>query len=361
MQKSFLSFICITLLSLSGCTVKESEVGKAHLIIKKTAYPLRLWQPNGSYIETATGSLLLGNNPIEKAKIQIGDKFVETDSKGTFEYSVDESKLSKKEIHVSSLNRALADGKKLSKEKKQSFGQVNGKINVFYPIKILSEQESDKKTIVTAQVLTESQSPYPTVRTGKYAIMGTIKDAEGNPVKGAVVSITREKGEGWAHSKPSDNKGHYLLAYLPEDDEESTFKVSAGDVQYTLPEGKVYQFPNNTSVEVDVKFPKSGTFIDDSPPYLISKVIPGSMKTGTIVGIDGVSPKDYSISVPDDEGHFRLIIPIELWKKKPTFFEKKVEEFYPGELTKEDFIPKKWLKSKNLREPDGIIAKYPVN
>ena len=92
-------------------------------------------------------------------------------------------------------------------------------------------------------------------------------------------------------------------------------------------------------------------------PLLGVSVSVKGTKTATATDASG----DYSISVPDDEGHFRLIIPIELWKKKPTFFEKKVEEFYPGELTKEDFIPKKWLKSKNLREPDGIIAKYPVN
>jgi hypothetical protein len=349
---SFLLFI--VLLSLGGCSVNGEVMGKAHLFIKKTDYPLLLWKSDGSYIETATGSLLLGDKPIEKAMIKIGDKFVKTDKKGSFEYNVDQSKLSKKEIKVSNLDKALVNGKKLTKEEKQTLGQVNGKINVYYPINIISKKEENKKTIIDAQVLTKSKSPYPTVQTGKYAVLGTVKDADGNPIKGAIVSITREKGEGWAHSNPSDNKGHYLLAYLPEADEECTFRVSVGDVQYTLPNGKVYQFPDNTSVKVDIILPKSGTIIDDKPPTLISKVIPGSMKLGTIIGIDGVSPNDYSITVPEDDGHFRLIVSNELWKKKPTFFEKKVEGYYQEELTKEDFIPKEWLKEKNPKEPDSI-------
>lgn len=329
-------------------------MGNAHLIIKKTDYPLLLWKSDGSSMKTATGSLLLGDKPIEKAKITIGDKFAETSKLGTFEYNVDQSKLFKNEIKVSNLGKALIDGKKLTKVEKQTLIQESGKINVYYPITVISEKEENKKTIITGQVLTESKSPYPTVQTGKYAIMGTVNDADGNPVKGAIVSITREKGEGWAHSNPSDNKGHYLLAYLPEDDEESTFRVSVGNVQYTLPDGKVYQFPDKTSVEVDVVLPKSGTFIDDTPPNLRSKVIPGSMKSGIIIGIDGVSPNDYSITVPDNNGHFRLIVSKELWKKKPTFFEKRVEKYYHKELTTEDFIPKEWLKEKNSNEPDGI-------
>jgi hypothetical protein len=354
MKKYLFFLLCIALLSLAGCTPREVKVGTAHLAIKKTDYPLLLWKSDGSHMETVTGSLLLGDKPIEKAIIQIGDKFATTNKKGVFEYNVDQSKLSNKEINVSNVKKALVDGKRLTKKEKQTLVQANQKIKVYYPIKIISEKENNGKNILSAQVLTEKKSSYPTVRTGKYAIMGTVRDAEGNPVKDAIVSITREKGEGWAHSNASDDKGHYLLAYLPENDEESTFRVSVGDVQYTLPDGKVYQFPDKTSSQVDVMLPKSGTLINDKPPTLISKVISGAMKSGIIIGIDGLSPKDYSITVPNDDGHFEVIVPTELWKKNPSFFEKKVEEYYHGELNTEDFIPKEWLKERNPKEPNGI-------
>jgi hypothetical protein len=354
MKKTLITLFCVGAM-LTGCSQKNESTENVHLNVKQGDYPILAWHADGSHLKDEKGTLTLGNKPVKDAVIQVGERFVTTDGKGQFSYNVEQSKFSKKIIQISVLEKATIEGKKLTAKQKEEIKQAKNAFNVYYPVKVLSEKEENGKTVVSATFVTENHSDFPTVRTGKHALLGTVRDADGNPIKGAIVSTTKENGEGWAKSKPTDKEGHYLIPYLPESDEDATFRVTVGDRQYTLPDGRVYYFPEDTSSEIDVTLPRTGTVINDKPPTLISKKVPGSMKPGTILGADGLSPDEYSVTVAGDDGHFTLTLPTEVWKKNPTFFEKKVEEFYPGDLTVKDAIPKEWLKEKNPKEPDGIV------
>lgn len=100
----------------------------------------------------------------------------------------------------------------------------------------------------------------------KYKIAGTIKDANGNPVEGATVNIRRDGVEGFTMSNASNKNGEYFMYYLPEDEEDHYMVVILKDTIYTLPENKVFVFPDDIGINIDITLPKEGTIIMDKTP-----------------------------------------------------------------------------------------------
>ncbi|MDG0791579.1 carboxypeptidase-like regulatory domain-containing protein [Cohnella ginsengisoli] len=161
----------------------------------------------------------------------------------------------------------------------------------------------------------------------KYRIGGKVTNADGTPVKDAVVWIDRDEGEGFGKSTPTDAEGRYELYYLPEQEEGTNLSVTIGTTRYTLPENRVFHIPEETSVQINITLPSEGTVIDDKPPTLVSVTSPGAMYTGVLAGLRVPEGTRYTVTIPDKEGRFVLTVPKTVWDTKPRFFETKMTRF----------------------------------
>jgi hypothetical protein len=338
---------------VSGCAVQEQIT--VSLQMEKTNLPVLTWKEDNSNVQPVSGVLLINNQPVTGAQISYGlNRTAVTDKQGNFTIRVDQSKIYRDTIRVSSLENALVDQKKLTDRQSKAILEQKSMINVSYPVQIQDEQEQqDGNVIVKAKIKTSTGSHFPTPVLGKYGVLGTVKDAEGKPVQGAVVSITRDSGEGWAQSQPTTKEGKYLLTYIPEDDEETNLRVSVGNTQYHLPEGKVYNLPEQTSVNIDITLPKEGKTIIDHPPYLIGKTTGGGEYRGVLVGLH-LPDSEYNITTPTEDGYFEITMKKEIWDKKPTFFFKDIQLFYDHKLEPTTDTPKELLSQPKQTDPQQL-------
>lgn len=352
MKRIFLLFLMI--LGLAGCSNESKEINVS-LNFQQQNFPLILWKTDQSHSHKVQGQLTVNSLPVSGAVMLIDEKMEKTDSDGKFEFFVDQSKFSKKMLRVKDVTKATIDGKFVQDAVKDHLLAVRKEMNIYYPIIVKNVKEKAGRLTIQLRAITDNDTRFPTVGSGKFAMKGTIQDYKGKPVEGAVVSTTREKGEGWAQSKPTNYKGEYVLSFILEDDEDQTFRVTVGSTQYTLPKNRVYRFPNETSLEIHARLPKEGSLIVDKPPTLISKTLPGAVYSGIIIGLDGLNPKTYKVTIPDENGFFTLTISKQAWSQHPTFYQTRImNEYDRKSLVPGDRIPLSWLKGPRSYEPSGI-------
>ena len=336
---------------MTACSdeVKETKVSEeATLQLEKTDLTVTSWKIDNSHMETITGKVLLGDSPVENAIVQITNKRnVHTDNKGEFTFSVNRNNLDEKSIHVVNVDNAKVNGKEIKKQIKENLLGLEEDVLIHYPIDIdkVVENAKDKNLVdVHARVILDEEHDYPAFGPEKYKVGGTIKDAEGNPVEGATINMRRDGVEGFTMSDPSTKTGEFAMYYVPEDDENHYFYVHHKGTTYTLPPNKVYVFPDDISVNIDITLPAEGTIIEDKPPTLVTTTAPGALYKGTLIGLNVDESVKYTINIPNRDGTFVVTLPKTEWEKEPTFFQTSFRDFLleakkAGDLINSDFIP----------------------
>jgi hypothetical protein len=345
----------IAAFSLTGCSPAPKE---ASFSLDHDHFTVSSWQRDGSQIETVKGKLSLDQKPIEHASIQIGEKKkISTDQHGEFSFTVDKTAISERRITISSLDGAKIGGKVLTENQKKIIQTQTTIVSVDFPIKILKEQpdsNNPNQVVIDAQIQLEKGMKFQFPSFNSYTMHGIIKDAKGNPVKGAVVSTVRstnrDVGEGFNQSKPSKEDGSYAMMYIPENDEETQLRINTGDIMYKLPANKFFHFPDGTSSEVDLILPEKGDIIDDKPPALVAKTYLGANYQGVLVGVQ----TDASVTIPDEAGNFKIKLKKEDWVNSPRFFETIWSGFSASELKPGDFAPANLKQSLKNEEPQNI-------
>lgn len=366
--KNYLLSMILLLLLLSGCSTDGSNE-KMGFNLSQDTFTVSRWEMDNSHIQKVEGKLLIGEKAVQHAEIQIADKrTLQTDENGEFSFLVDQSIISKIPLSIISLDKATLAGQKIDTKTADKLKSMTSEVNVIYPIQITKVEESKNGADlvkVHGQVLTQEGTFFPKFAKEKYAIYGTIKDSNGNPVENAVVSVTRygweytnmANVEGFSSSLPSNERGEYILYHNPEDDEDAYFHVIVGNTDYELPDQKVFRFQDDTSMIIDITLPKEGTVITDEAPYLIAKTAPGALYKGLVLGLSVNENVDYTITLPDNDGSFVLTLPKTEWEKSPDFYITKMSKFLledlkPGELLQSTSIPK-----PTPFEPNHIKAK----
>ncbi|WP_169306638.1 carboxypeptidase-like regulatory domain-containing protein [Cohnella pontilimi] len=350
------AFVLLLLAAVAaGCTGNQTSGGKQEqafeIRLDQTAFSLKQWKMDGSHRSSVGGTLLLGSKPVAGALLRAGDnkRDIETDASGKFEILLDQSLLGTTAVKVISLDTAKLDGASLSHDEQNKGLSISAAMRVYYPIVIESAAKSaqdPEKTVVKGRLLADKTASVAYFQQDKYRISGTVKDADGKPVQGATVWIDRDGGEGFAKSVATDKDGRYEMFYLPEEDEETNLSVRYNSVKYTLPEGKIYRLPEDTSLNIDITLPREGTVIADKPPTLVSHTAPGALYTGVVVGLDIPQGTDYTVTIPDAEGHFGLTVPSRVWETKPSFFETNMTKFIAeGEMKAGDAIPASFIEA----------------
>lgn len=346
-------------------TASESAAavkGDIHLDIDQTSYTLKQWKDDGSHTVSSKGKLLIGDQPVAHAIIHVGDskRDIETAEDGSFEMLVDQSLLSQVPVHVVSIDKATVGGQPIAKDTADELLAATTYINVYYPIETTKVEPSAKdpsQVEVHGRVVSQQGDIVSFFQIDKYRIGGIVKDADGNPVKDAVVWIDRDEGEGFAKSTPTDENGRYYMYYLPEDDEGTNLTVTTDNAtkRYTLPKGRVFYIPDHTSVDINITLPKEGTEIVDKPPTLVAQTSPGAMYTGILVGLNVPSDVAYTATIPDKDGNFVITLPKSEWEKNPTFFETKMTKFVEDrDLTWGDTLPSRFIEP-GANDPKDIV------
>ncbi len=356
-------FLCTLLGLLFACSKEnptKKEPVKVSFQLEKHDFTYTSWKMDGSHTEHVKGKLLAGNQPIEDAVVQITDKrTIETNKNGEITFLVNKNKLAQNKIKVVNVNEAKIDGKKVNDDIKKSLLKIEDRIIVYYPITIHKvEENKENKTLVDiyGQANVHENEKFPSFVIDKYKISGTIKDHNGRPVKGATANLRRDGVEGFTMSYPSNEKGEFYMYYLPEDEEAHYLNVIYKGKTYSLPDHKAYFFPEDKGVTLDITLPKNGTTIQDKPPTLVTKIVPGALYKATIIGIN--SKEKYNVTIPKEDGTFTLTLPKSEWAKNPTFFETGYTEFLLNKKVSGDVLTSNEIKPPKVDEPNDIKATY---
>ncbi|XID92440.1 carboxypeptidase-like regulatory domain-containing protein [Paenibacillaceae bacterium WGS1546] len=309
----------------------QTEAPQGKIELEPSTFFVRAWQTDGSHLAAVKGRLVIGERPVANAVLRSGEngRSIRTREDGSFELRVDRSLIAHKTVRVGSVQDATLSGKPIGKAEADKLLSASAEISVYHPIevdKVKPSATDPDRVEVHARIVSEAGDAISFFRVDKYRIGGRVTDADGSPVKDAIVWIDRDAGEGFAKSTPTDRDGRYELFYWPEE-EETNLTVIAGARRYSLPDGKVFVLPRNTSAEISIRLPKEGTTIDDKPPALVCETSKGAMYAGLLAGLDVPPGVDYSVSIPDRDGRFVATVPKDVWEQRPPFFETKLRKF----------------------------------
>jgi hypothetical protein len=331
----------------------------ARIELAQSDFPLRVWRADGSNIQVVQGRVLLGDRPVAGAVVSAGQgrKLLTTDTDGSFRISVDRSLLTDTPVRVVSTDKATVGGRPVHPESARRIQAASASLRVYYPIeieKVEIDPANAGQVKVHARMVSRPGDTVSFFKLDKYRVGGRVTDADGRPVRGAVVWLDRERGEGFAKSTPTDENGEYELYYWPEN-EETNLTVTVGKIRYTLPPNRVYFIPEHTSVDIRIRLPRSGTIIRDQPPDLVSKTSQGAKYMGVIAGLQVPADTDYTVTIPDDRGRFVVTAPKTVWDQHPAFFETVLSYFFDRKerLKAGDPLPSGILKA-GPRDPTGI-------
>ncbi|TVY00379.1 carboxypeptidase-like regulatory domain-containing protein [Cohnella terricola] len=346
--------------SASAPAATQQQQAQAIIKLDQEKIVVTNWKLDNSHVVSITGKVLVDGKPVSGAIVSIvGKRNTTTDESGAFTFLVDRSLPQEVHLKIEDVEGATVEGKALEGTSKDVLKSTENAVHFYYPIRITEVKADPKdatKVEVHARAIADEDEGFPTTILDKYFIKGVVKDHTGAPVQGAVVSFTRDRGEGWSRSDPSNENGEYILYYSPEDDEDMFLNVFVGQVKYTLPENRVNRFPDETSVITDFILPETGTIIQDKPPTLVSGPAEGAVYWSRVIGLNVDPSVKYEVSLPEADGSFVVKIDKAEWEKSPHFYQTILYKLSEEELEAGDFIPSDWLPAPKVTDPKAIVA-----
>ncbi|MBE3557507.1 MAG: carboxypeptidase regulatory-like domain-containing protein [Firmicutes bacterium] len=351
MEHRFIGWWSLTVLaaaltfSLVACSHSPSATDAPTLTVTPTQFAVVPWSATGSQQSTATGTLTAGGHPLSgQTVLAQNGQHLTTDKDGHFTFLVDRSKLA--HLTFATLTPNGQDG-------------AHASVNVAYPIVIEQIVQNANQVEVHGRLEDANGNPPPVFRIANYRVSGTVHDASGKPVKGAIVSLVADSGEQWSKSKPTDAAGGYTLFFTP--DEQTILRVQVGTTQYTLPPGRVFDFPENSSLAVEIKLPATGTTIHDQSGDLKGRTTLGAVYTGVAVGVLDGQGHPYYATAPTADGSFTLTLPSALWQSgKLSWFEREIDAFATDPIQPGQPLPASWRTQKpKATDPQGMSAHLP--
>ncbi|MGO4106612.1 hypothetical protein [Paenibacillus sp. YAF4_2] len=330
-----MAVVTLCLIDLRSDAYAYTNDDQARMELDQNAFVVKAWRSDGSHLTAVKGKLTLGDRPVVNALLQSGTqgRNIRTGQDGSFELLVDRSLIANMLIQVTSLQGAKVDEKPVGNKEEDAILSTSSSISVYHPIDVTKVEPSDtdpNKVKVHARIVSETGDKISYFQADKYRISGQVADADGHPIKDAIVWIDRERGEGFAKSTPTNRDGKYEMYYWPED-EGTNLTVIVGTRRYVLPDGKVFILPRNTSVSINIRLPREGLVIDDKPPMLVCTTTKGATYTGLLAGIDVPPGTPYTLTIPDQHGRFVVTVPKDVWDKHPFFFQTRLTKFFEQE------------------------------
>jgi alcohol dehydrogenase (cytochrome c) len=305
--------------------------GSARIKVNQ-ALVVRPWNPNTSNWAFTFGKVLLGKSPVSGARIRV-DGFTLpslTGPQGGFSYPADITDSARHEVRIVDLSRAKVRGRKPSARQQAQLKAVRAGISVGYRMSGLhAKVQSNGTVLVTGRMTNSAGVAPPPVGLYTYRLGGTITNAAGQPVQGAVVVARTNDRDFWTFSAPSDANGHYTSLFhasdeLDEDPVPINIGVAVGQVSYGGNLGTVANFARNRSASLDIQLRTGTNYTLGKPDFFAGAIYEGPA-VGVAVANNVIKP--VSARWPDTKGRFSLTLPasmrgktISFWQNRRVFF-----------------------------------------
>ncbi len=289
---------------------------------------IQTWKASSQNSQIVTGTVMLHGKPVSGVGLQVGDYVLQarTNAAGQFNYRIDTTLPERHVATVSNVSKARAGGRSLSAADKAALlGSRNG-FSVGYEVTDLhTSRGSAGNVVLTGRAVFSNGQPVPPVALYTYQLSGTITDAAGKPVVGAIVVTRTQDRDFWTFSKPSDAAGHYTSFFAASDEAGDdpvplTVQVASGPVSFSSGAGPTVKFSALQSATLNIQLPGSATAVMALPT---ASSYPGAIYEGLLMGVSTANGlvKPLSESWPDKNGRFRITLPASVRGKKLALWE----------------------------------------
>jgi alcohol dehydrogenase (cytochrome c) len=275
---------------------------------------VRLWRANSSNVARAGGRVLLNGAPVKGVSVSMDGYRIPglTGTDGSFSTDVDITVPGRRVLRPVGAGSATVRGKALTAGQKSALLATTGGFSIGYGIVGLhAAKQSDGSVVVSGRLVGANGQAPPVVRLLTYQLGGTITDAAGKPVQGAVVITRTQDRDFWTHSSASDANGHYTSFFAASDESDSdpvtlAVGVAQGNVSYGGTIGVNVDFKRLRSATMNIHL-GSGASYTVVPPA--SKV--GAVYSGVVVGVvsGGKVVKPLAERWPTAGGFFSMRLP----------------------------------------------------
>jgi alcohol dehydrogenase (cytochrome c) len=287
---------------------------------------VHVWQANSSNVARVTGRVLLNGAPVAGARVSLDRYLVPraTAKDGSFQTDVDITIPLRRVVHVVAATKATLHGRALTAGQRSALLAASGGFSVGYGLAGLRAHVQGKGNVVVTGRLAgaEGQAP-PLVRLQTYQLTGTITDAAGKPVQGAVVITRTQDRDFWTHSSGSDQNGHYTSFFSASDETSAdpvplSVGVASGGVSYGGVLGTNVPFKRLRSAVMNIQLGAGANYTIQTPSTYV-----GAVYTGLVVGVTagGKVVKPLAARWPDAHGTFSITLPASVRGKTLHFWE----------------------------------------
>jgi len=302
---------------LAGCGEEDAQPGPGQTPGAAFELPepfeIREWSADASPLQSVEGRLTLGGESVAGARIMVGDYrlWSATDEDGAFQYPLDITLPRRHEVSVASAENATIDGEAPTSDQLGALEDARGSIVAAHRLDELEAAAGDGGIAITGRV-TLAGEPVAPVALYAYELTGTVTDAKGRPVAGAIVSTRTTDRDFWTFSDPSDRRGRYRSNFAAADRIGSnpvpiTVHVAVGDEEFAFQAEETVLFERLKSAEMNIHLPP------ESYPLALpaSRSFPGARYKGVVVGAEaeGRPVRPVRATWPDESGRFELLLP----------------------------------------------------
>jgi PQQ-dependent dehydrogenase (methanol/ethanol family) len=321
-------------------TPAARETGAAHRASPKdfgsipteSGLVVQPWRADSPNVKAVTGRVLLNGAPVAGARVDVDGYAVprKTAKDGSFGYDADITIPLRHVVRVGSLAGATVRGRRLTAGQQSALQRASGGFSVGYAIHGLSSHvQKDGSVAVTGRLTDSAGQVPPPVHLLTYQLTGTITDASGKPVAGAVVITRTQDRDFWTHSSASDANGHYTSFFAASDETDNnpvviSVGVALGTVSYGGTLGTNVPFARLKSAVMNVQL-GSGTSYTPEHPTSISGAVYSGLVVGVRVGDEVVKP--LAERWLDAKGAFSMTLPASVRGRTLTFWQNLRQSF----------------------------------
>jgi alcohol dehydrogenase (cytochrome c) len=309
--------------------VPRQGVGR---IVTEQGLVVRPWRAGSSNLATVTGRVLWDGAPVAGARMVVDRYNVPrpTAKDGSFRYDADITMPMRHVVRVGGLTHATVHGRPLSPGQQAALRAASGGFSVGYAIGGLSAHtQEDGSVVLTGRVTDSAGNAPPPVHLLTYQLSGTITDASGKPVQGAVVITRTQDRDFWTHSSPSGANGRYESFFSASDETAAdpvplSVGVAVGNIAYGGTVGTNVSFARLKSATMNIQLGSGTSFTIPQPTSFV-----GAVYSGLVVGVSagGRVVKPLAESWPDAKGAFSIRLPASVRGRRLTFWQNLRQSF----------------------------------
>jgi hypothetical protein len=285
------------------------------------------WSVETSDTTPVQGSVTLDGQPVEGAQVSVGGYRLPalTDAQGHFTFPADHTLVRRLPITVSDASNATVSGKALTADQQTALEQAEGGINVHFAVTdVMTSTNADGNLVLSGTVQFTNGQPPPPVVLYSYQLTGTVTDSTGKPLAGVIVG-TRTPEFRWSLSEPSGPQGSYTSLYWPTDPTPYSVLLIENDNAFPVEGNRAIRFPLYQSARMDITLDRDSGTITVTEPISVE----GLIYDGLLVGVmqDGAPVRPISVTWPDAQGHFQMVLPaalkgqtVEWWQHDGDYF-----------------------------------------